>query len=508
MRKEILIPLLAVLLAAKFAIDHVGDVDLFWHLRLGLDLLASQGSMRSHVPYTWTYDGDWPAFDWLAQVLIALAYGPGGYLSLAIFKALLAAALTMCLYRAALSRAGGNVRAAGAALFLSIFIAAANFSSRPLFLAHVLLAMELLVLEEARAGRHRALWLLPPLFVLWGNLHGSWPFGLGPIAVFAAECWLPLRLRFWRPTALDDLGIAADLAATPTGNDRRSRLRGWVTARAFRAARPRLALLGLATLSGCVLAQLVTPDPIRFLTRPFQWVGKNTEIWMTEWAAVPIEHPAFWLLLFTGGLIAFAILRSRRPLPLFEILFVALSFALALAKFRLIAYFAIACAPLLSGLLAARVSPEGFRNRKVNAALAALGVLLLGGVSLFNLSRVDDAVEDIAPKEAVDVLLASGRAESRGFNYFDWGGYLVLRQIPTFIDGRLEPFAASGVLDDYMRIEHEADLGALEARGIDWILTRGDLPLARALAASRGWALAHRSMDGTGAELWLREVAR
>lgn len=508
MRKEILIPLLAVLLAVKFAVDHVGDVDLFWHLRLGLDLLA-QGAMRQHVPYTWTYDGNWPAFDWLAQILIAGAYRIDGYLSLALFKAMLSAILTLCLYRAALLRAGGNVRAAGAALFLAIFIAAANFSSRPLFLAHVLLAIEVLLLEEARQGRRWALWLLPPLFALWGNLHGSWPFGLGPIAAFAAESWLPLRLRFWRPRALDDLSVTSAPALTGASSGGHvSRLHGWVTAHAFRPARPQMALGGLAALVGCVLAQLATPEPLRFLARPFQWVGKNTEVWMTEWAAVPLDHPSFWMLLFTGSLFAFAILRSRRPLPLFEVLFVALAFALALAKFRLIAYFALVCVPLLAGLLAAHISPEGFRNRRSNAAIAAFGLLLLGGVSLFNLSRVDEAVEGIVPKEAVEALQVSGRAQARGFNYFDWGGYLVLRQIPTFIDGRLEPFEASGVLDEYMRIEREADLNALEARGIDWILTRGDLPLARALAAGQGWALAHRSTDGTGAELWLREAGR
>lgn len=506
MRKEVLIPLLAVLLAVKFAIDHVGDVDLFWHLRIGLDLLA-QGSARPQVPYTWTYEGSWPAFDWLAQILMAGAYRLGGYLSLALFKALLAAALALCLYRAALLRAGGNVRAAGAALFLAIFVAAANFSTRPLFLAHVLLAIEILLLEEARAGRRWALALLPPLFALWGNLHGSWPFGLGPIAVFAAESFLPLRLRFWQPVARGDLSRAAGPVGAPP-DSRLARLQQWASERVCRAPQPSVALWGLAALAGCVLAQLATPDPLRFLARPFQWVGKNTEVWMTEWAAVPLDHPSFWILLFTGGLMALEILRSRRPLPLFEVLFVALTFALALTKFRLIAYFALAALPLLAGLFAARTSPEGLRNPRSNAAIAAVGVCLLGGVSLLNLSRVDEAVEGVVPKAAVDALQASGRAQARGFNYFDWGGYLVLRQIPTFIDGRLEPFEAAGVLDEYMRVEREADLKSLEARGIDWILTRGDLPLATALARGQGWRLAHRSGDGSGAELWLREKAR
>ncbi|MBQ4333871.1 MAG: hypothetical protein IJC63_00735, partial [Myxococcaceae bacterium] len=92
------------------------------------------------------------------------------------------------------------------------------------------------------------------------------------------------------------------------------------------------------------------------------------------------------------------------------------------------------------------------------------------------------------------------------FNYFDWGGYLVLRQIPTFVDGRLEPFEANGTLSDYMRVEHEADIAWLESRGVTWILTRNDMPLAQALSQRDGWSRAHASEDQSGAELWLREV--
>ncbi|MDR0965306.1 MAG: hypothetical protein LBM75_02160 [Myxococcales bacterium] len=477
MRKEVLIPLLAVLLAIKFAIDNVGDTDLFWHLRLGLDLIEA-GAMRARVLYTWTFDGDFPPFDWLSQVLMGGAYSLGGYLSLALFKAALAALLALCLYRAALLRSGHNVRAAGFAAGLMIIVAAANFSTRPLFLAHVLLAIEILLLEEARTNARRwTLVLLPPLFVLWGNIHGSWPFALGPIAVFAAESLLPLQLKFWR-----------------------------IGARFFRDSSPKLALFGGLAFVACILAQLLTPDPMRFLTRPFQWVGGGTEGVMEEWAAVPTNHPSFWFLLAVGGLLLVNLLRAKKPLPLFETLFVALAFGMALAKFRLIANFAIVGTPLLAAVLAPHISPEGFRSARNNAILAAAALLLLGGISLFNLSRVDEVAESVVPKSAVEALKASGKSQLPGFNYFDWGGFLVHQKIPTFIDGRLEPFESTGVLATYLQIERDADLSALEARGVAWILTRRDLPMAAALANADGWTRVHQSEDGSGAELWLREV--
>ena len=506
MKKEVLMPLMAALLAAKFAIDHVGDVDLFWHLRLGLDLIST-GAFADKPPYTWTFDAPWPAFDWLSQLVMGGAFQAGGYFGLALGKAILAIAIAICLYRAALLRARGNVRATGLALFLTIFLLAANFSSRPLFLAHFLLALEILILEEARRSRRWPLAFLPLIFVLWGNLHGSWPFGLGPIAVFTAERLLPLRVKFWRPMALDALTATDSDSAqnTPPGN-LRGRLRRWVASRAFAPASPTLALWGTIAFVGCLLAQLITPDPARFIARPFQWIGQNTEVWMTEWAAVPVSHPAFWLLWIAFGFMAFAIAFGRQPRSLFEAIFVALTFVMALAKFRLITCFAIPALPLLAGLLSERLSPEGFNNRRANAVLACACVLVLGGVSCLNLARADELAEGVVPRSAVDALEQSGRSQERGFNYFDWGGYLVLRQIPTFVDGRLEPFEANGTLSDYMRVEHEADIAWLESRGVTWILTRNDLPLAQALSQRDGWSRAHASEDQSGAELWLREV--
>jgi len=40
------------------------------------------------------------------------------------------------------------------------------------------------VLEAAERGSRRLLWLLPPLFCVWINLHGSWIIGLGLLGIY------------------------------------------------------------------------------------------------------------------------------------------------------------------------------------------------------------------------------------------------------------------------------------------------------------------------------------
>ena len=43
---------------------------------------------------------------------------------------------------------------------------------------------ELAILDAAERGKTRLLWLLPPLFCLWINLHGSWLLGLGLLVLY------------------------------------------------------------------------------------------------------------------------------------------------------------------------------------------------------------------------------------------------------------------------------------------------------------------------------------
>ena len=109
------------------------------------------------------------------------------------------------------------------------------------------------------------------------------------------------------------------------------------------------------------------------------------------------------------------------------------------------------------------------------------------------------------PEALMDRLASSQLSRQRGFNYFDWGGALVFRQVPTFIDGRLEPFAAAGVFREYLEIEQSGDVERLEQKDVRWILTRAGLPVAERLRSRPGWKLADTDEGAMGAELWVRE---
>ncbi len=504
MRKQVLFPLIIALLAAKFALDTVADSDLFWHLRLGADIL--QNGLRTKFLYSWTFTGDWPPFDWLSQLLMALAFRPAGFASLALFKGAAAALLGLCVYRTALTRAEGNANAAALTAAVMVFAAAGNLSTRPLLLGHLFLAAEVLLLEELRRGASRKLaLLLPPLFILWGNCHGSWPIGLLPLCVAFASALIPLRLKFWRPASEDVLSF--EHTESPVSTDGfMKRLPDWLQKRLFRAPDARLALILAAAIAAVPLCQLATPAPFRFLVRPFEWTLGGTEALMDESLSVPVGHPSFWILMAILVTALFLTAKSRLPsVSLFEALAFLLTFALACLRFRMMACFAVIGAPVLAGLLAPRLRDGGFEHKKRNLLFAALASLVLGSICAVSVKGAASGAANEVPEALMDRLASSQLSRQRGFNYFDWGGALVFRQVPTFIDGRLEPFAAAGVFREYLEIEQSGDVERLEQKDVRWILTRAGLPVAERLRSRPGWKLADTDEGAMGAELWVRE---
>jgi hypothetical protein len=90
------------------------------------------------------------------------------------------------------------------------------------------------------------------------------------------------------------------------------------------------------------------------------------------------------------------------------------------------------------------------------ALLATLVVAGLLGAAYATWQPVAAPAEDFTPAAALDYAL---KANVTGpvLNDFDFGGYLIFRGIPTFIDGRTLPFGKQFVLDYFDAMAFGAD---------------------------------------------------
>jgi hypothetical protein len=97
-------------------------------------------------------------------------------------------------------------------------------------------------------------------------------------------------------------------------------------------------------------------------------------------------------------------------------------------------------------------------------------------------------VETQTPAAAVDALKQFGA--KRIFNAYEFGGYLISRGVPTFVDGRAELYGEKYVLD-YFNAVSARDIDQLAAllddNAIDATLLPPQLPAAKLLDRMSGW---------------------
>lgn len=92
------------------------------------------------------------------------------------------------------------------------------------------------------------------------------------------------------------------------------------------------------------------------------------------------------------------------------------------------------------------------------------------------------------PVAAVEYLQANEMTGQRGFNSYNWGGYLIWRGIPVFVDGRADVYG-----DDFLHYYRRTfDLTSrwqepLDDFDIDYVLVERLSPLVTLLNSSEAW---------------------
>jgi hypothetical protein len=450
-----------VLVAANFGIEKSlrMDPDTWWHMKFGETILQTR-----HWPTvdTWSFTAHGIpsiAYEWGGETITALAYRLGGLRGLDILLIALTSIVVILIYYFAWLRCG-NPKAAFVGTLLVIPTAAICFTLRPQLLGYCFLLVTLICLELFRQGHRNTLWVLPPVFLLWVNIHGSFVLGFLAMGVYWASglaefSWGGLHAQSW---TLGD--------------------------------RIRLELAALL----CVLMLPITPYGTHLATVPvtyaFSLPGNMAHI--QEWQPLNL---AFWeaklllilLLAFIVAQVAFRLRYRLEELALF--LFVTYS-SFVHTRFAII--YAIIFAPMAAAILArwipaydARIDKFAINAVLILAALAALAWYLPSQVAL------QKQIAEVFPVQAVDYMKRHP-VPGRMFNEYFFGGYLVWELAPehkVFIDGRGDVYEPAGVFPDYMDImglKPDA-LALLRGYRIDSCLILQDSPLATLLTANPNW---------------------
>jgi hypothetical protein len=447
-----------LLVGAVFGVVRVFNVDpdLWWHIRTG-ELILSTHRWATTDPYSYTsFGAPWMSCEWLGDVLFATVYRLGGLRGLQALQIVLACAVMLALYAFATLRSG-NSKAGFVAAAVLLALANASFNLRPQMLGYFFLILTLIALERFRQGKQRAVWLLPLLFLIWINTHGSWIIGFGAVALY----------------------IASGLVSFQTGS---LEARRWT-----KSERLRLETVFLL----CLAAIPITPYGTELAAYPFK-VASAYPISIAnvqEWQPMPfnIAGGKIFLALVLGFFLAQ--MAFRFSWRLFEVLLFFGGVGMACLHVRFLLLFVPFFAPLLATIVARWVPGYDRSKDKYLLNFALMAGIVIAMVHYFpSQSEMEKKVADQFPVHALEYLR---RHSIPGplFNTYGFGGYMIESGYKTFIDGRSELFEETGVLNDYMHITlmKPGAMRVLGFYGIRSCLLQRDEPLSTVLSFLPDW---------------------
>jgi hypothetical protein len=432
------------------------DPDLWWHIKTGQNIIATH-HWPTTDPYSFTVAGQpWIACEWAGDVMLATVAHIGGVLGLQALLIVLSSLVMLALYAFATLRSG-NSKAGFVASTVLCSLAFASFTLRPQMLGFLFLVLTLIALERFRQGKHRAVWFLPVLLLIWINTHGSWIIGLGTILVY----WI------------------SGLKEFHLGN-----LEGRRWTAAERKSISFVFLLCLAVLPLTPYGTGPTTYPFDVATKIPLGVGN-----VLEWQSMPFNIAGGKI--FLGLLLAFIVLQVlfRFTWRLEELALFLFGTMMACLHVRFVLVFVPFFAPLFATMLA-RWVPAYDKKKDLYVLNAVLMIAVVAAMVKYfpTRSEIEQVVDRDFPVHAVEYMRQHGLPGPL-FNSYAFGGYLVWSNTKVFVDGRSDPFERGGVLADYLFISHAKPgaLTVLDAYGVQTCLLERDEPVATLLAAAPQW---------------------
>ena len=453
------------------------DPDLWWHLRTG-QWIVETGHVPHSDPFSFTRAGQpWVAHEWLSEVLFYELWKHGGFAALIVFSGIITTAGFMLLYLRCLSSGVKNHWAA-AAVVVGALAAAPSWGVRPQIFTFMLASLLLWLIERGE-NRPKLLFWIPPLFLLWLNLHAG--FALAPVLLLAYGAGLMIETA---------------TGATP-----------------WKDARP-IILRVVLLLVTCVALVPLNPSGADLYRYPFDTLRSPAmRSLIGEWHSPDFHewlyHPflLLWLLL----LVAFASARSR---PKWRVMApLLLTACAALDAVRHIPIFVLLAVPVIAAAFSAdrrKLEPEGphgntgeispsQHSSRLQPLFNGVVVILMAVFALvrwLSLARGQDAREAEQYPQKTVAFLRIGNYPQNVFVYYDWGGYAIWKLYPeyrVFVDGRADLYGDEHLRQFTTAVQLRTGWReVLDRWKVDAVLLPPASALAQALLLDPNWHIAFR----------------
>ena len=339
---------------------------------------------------------------------------------------------------------------------LGILLSTVSFGPRTLLFGWVLLVIELVILRNS-VKQPWLIWALPFVFAVWVNTHGSWLIGIVILSLFVVACRISVTKGCVENRAIHS-------------HDFRDLATNWALS---------------------LVALFINPYGWRLVLYPFDLALRqklnigNIE----EWKSVDFHSFRGRILFFSLVLLFLSQLLRSRKWSLFELATTLIGTYAGVIYSRFLFLAAILMMPSLATSLPIRhTAPRKALTPLVSAALIFLILSFVVGELRI---KEPHATENDSrfPNKALP-FLSTFHPQGRVFNDYLWGGFLIWhnRDMPVFIDSRVDIFEYNGTFKDYLDIVRlNGSLSILDKYQIRYVLFERNAPLTYLLKATGLW---------------------
>jgi hypothetical protein len=460
---------IAVLMALPFlftmtlnpSLECVRDPDIWWHLA-NARLLTSTHHFIWIEPYSFTVVGQrWINPEWLSELPYWFSYQALHLRGIYLVDWLILCANLIFMYWRGCWRSG-HAGAAWWAAGLAFVLISVNSGPRTIAIAYLALSAEQALIESAVRGKLRALWLLPPLFFVWVNLHGSWLIGLALFVLYILCGIFGLKK-----------GVVEQEAFTPAERNRV------------------LTVLGL-----CIVVLFANPYGWRLVWNPIDMMfnQKLNIANVMEWHPLDLSTVAGAVAFGAMCLMVICNVIKGRKWRVYELAIIFFAWYAALAHMRFLFMAAVLTTPLLAVDLRRAFNLESDQKTiPVANAFMVAAVAVTIFLSFPTEKKLNVKLGTFFPMQTLEGIPPSWRT----FNSDPLGGMMTFKSKPDFIDSRLDTFEHHGVLAAYLQAMYVVrTLEVFDEYKVDHVLVTDTMPVAYLLKRTPGWTIVEREKTG------------
>lgn len=427
---ENLLKITFIVFVIILAYSPLSDLDMFFHVKNGQNIFYN--GISNYDSFSMQEGMKYIQYNWLSDIIFYLAYSINGFSSLWIFKIIFTGGFFLLLYYVLLQMTGKNSTISFFTAAFIVMVNSAFITIRPQILSHLILILEILVLEKYEKTREQKyLFWLPLLSLGLVNIHGA----ITPLFfVFAGVYIVSNWTGFVKSSRISSSSISKG---------------------------QNVKLICAVIIS--LIITLANPGGYKTLLYSLNIFSKSEFIsYISELKPLTINSEEGFLVFLVLILIFIVFFVTKQKVLIKQILFILGTFFMAYSVLRFETYFLIFAIMFFAQYVSSIVNNDLLKNNeicfKIFKTRNLLGNLLFVVpfivVIYFNQIPTIPKVVDFEnyPTEVVSIL--KNEKNLRLFNDLNYGHYLIFNDIKVFIDGRIEMYSRkmnnSDAFDDFI----------------------------------------------------------